>query len=154
MSDFLGIYVKNTKSRSCRHTHYECVDNSGYLVSRIRIRCSVVASITDKQTGNCCSFPAAHQPGTQDQACVATCRLQRYLLWCMRTAKTAPHFAHLILKTQSSLLSMSNKRRPQQGHLTGTAPSFSFVTPTYTTPFSSMIHHLKVIGNQIFNNSV
>lgn len=136
MYEFRNYRNRNKKSRSCRHTHYECVDNSGYLVSRIRIRCSVVASITDKQAGNCCSFPAAHQPGTQDQACVATCRLQRYLLLCMLTDKTVLHFSHFILIIPSVSLFISKRRWPQLGHLTGTAHSLSFVTPTYSSPSS------------------
>ena len=139
------------KNRSCRHTHYECVDNSGYLVSRIRIRCSVVASITDKQAGNCCSFPAAHQPGIRGFPRVTICRLQRYLLWCMLTAQTVPHFAHLILKTQrSSLFSMSNIRWPQHGHFTGTTPSFTFVSPTYTSPSSYTVFTDQLVSSRLF----
>lgn len=126
---------KNKKSRSRRHTHYECVDNSGYLVSHIRIRCSVVASITDKQAGNCCSFPAAHQPGTQDYSCVATRRLQRYFLWCMLTAETVPHFAHFILMMPSAFVSMSKSRCLQIGHFTCTTTSDSIGISTCITPF-------------------
>ena len=51
------LYVDLQKNnRSSQHTHYGCDDNSGYLVSRIRIRCSVVASITDKQAGTAAAF--------------------------------------------------------------------------------------------------
>ena len=57
--------LRKQKNRSCQHTHYGCEDNSGHLVSRIRIRCSVACQITDKQAGTAAGHPAAHQPGTQ-----------------------------------------------------------------------------------------
>ena len=59
------------KSRSCRHTHFGYADNSGYLVSRIRIRCSVVCHKSDKQAGTAAGFlqPISLAPGSCPCVC-------------------------------------------------------------------------------------
>ena len=136
MGKFCKKVDSNKKSRSSQHTHYECDDNSGYLVSRIRIRCSVACLFTDKQAGIVAAFLQPISLVHEDQVRVSIRRLQRYLLWCILTATTEPHFAHLILMIPSAPLSMSNRRWLQQGHFTFTAPSFSFVAPTCDTSFS------------------
>ena len=67
----IGRYLHTKKSRSCRHTHFGYADNSGYLVSRIRIRCSVVCHKSDKQAGTAAGFlqPISLAPGSCPCVC-------------------------------------------------------------------------------------
>ena len=63
------------------------------------------------------------------------CRLQRYFLWCLLTAETVPHFAHLILMMPSTFVPMSKSRCLQIGHFTCTTTSDSIGISTCITPF-------------------